>query len=69
MKAYGIQLELDSINTCNLPSSDLGIVTHLDGVPGHDSALSNSSMAPFLFFSFFTRLSTAFSAHFSSSSP
>jgi hypothetical protein len=39
------------------------------GVPGQDKARSKSSIAPFLFFSFFTRLSTAFSAHFSSSSP
>lgn len=55
--------------TCNRPSNDRGIVTHFDGCPGHDRALSNSSMAPLRFFNFFTKLSTAFSAHFSSSSP
>ena len=45
------------------------MVTHLLGCPGQLSALSSSSMAPFFFFNFFTRESTAFSAHFSSSSP
>lgn len=44
-------------------------MTHFDGVPGHERALSNSSTAPFRFLSFLTKLSTAFSAHFSSSSP
>lgn len=56
-------------DTCNLPSKLLGIVTHLLGVPGQERALSSSSMAPFFFLSFFTRASTALSAHFSSSSP
>ncbi|KAG9351786.1 hypothetical protein JZ751_023037 [Albula glossodonta] len=36
---------------------------------GQLKARSSSSIAPFFFFSFFTRESTAFSAHFSSSSP
>jgi len=45
------------------------MVTHFEGWPGQESARSSSSMAPLRFFSFFTRLSTAFSAHFSSSSP
>lgn len=45
------------------------MVTHLLGCPGQLSAFSNSSMAPLVFFSFFTSASTAFSAHFSSSSP
>lgn len=44
-------------------------VWHSLGCPGQLRALSSSSMAPFFFFSFFTRESTAFSAHFSSSSP
>lgn len=44
-------------------------MTHSDGWPGLARAFSNDSMAPRFFFSFFTRLSTAFSAHFSSSSP
>lgn len=39
------------------------------GCPGQLRALSSSSIAPFFFFSFLTRESTAFSAHFSSSSP
>ncbi|MEQ2176901.1 hypothetical protein GOODEAATRI_032917, partial [Goodea atripinnis] len=39
------------------------------GCPGQLRALSSSSIAPFFFFNFFTRESTAFSAHFSSSSP
>lgn len=56
-------------DTCSRPSRDLGMVTHLLGWPGQLSALSSSSMAPFFFFSFFTKESTAFSAHFSSSSP
>lgn len=55
--------------TCRRPSSERGIVTHFDGIPGADSARSRSSMAPFRFFNFLTKLSTAFSAHFSSSSP
>jgi len=45
------------------------MVTHLLGCPGQLSAFSNSSIAPLVFFSFLTRASTAFSAHFSSSSP
>lgn len=45
------------------------MVTHLLGWPGQLSARSSSSMAPFFFFNFFTKESTAFSAHFSSSSP
>lgn len=56
-------------DTCSRPSRDLGIVTHLLGCPGQLRALSSSSMAPFFFFNFFTKESTAFSAHFSSSSP
>lgn len=56
-------------DTCRRPSNDRGIVTHFDGTPGMDRARSRSSMAPLRFFSFFTRLSMAFSAHFSSSSP
>lgn len=56
-------------DTCSRPSSDRGMVTHLLGCPGLLRAFSKSSMAPFFFFSFFTRASTAFSAHFSSSSP
>ena len=39
------------------------------GLPGLESAVSKDSIAPFVFFSFFTNASTAFSAHFSSSSP
>lgn len=42
---------------------------YLLGWPGQLRALSNSSIAPFFFFNFFTNESTAFSAHFSSSSP
>lgn len=45
------------------------MVTHLLGCPGQLSAFSNSSMAPLDFFNFLTSASTAFSAHFSSSSP
>lgn len=45
------------------------MVTHLLGCPGQLSAFSNSSIAPLVFFSFLTSASTAFSAHFSSSSP
>lgn len=56
-------------DTWSRPSSDLGMVTHLLGCPGQLRAFSRSSMAPFFFFSFFTSASTAFSAHFSSSSP
>ena len=55
--------------TCNLPSNDLGIVTHLLGCPGQLRACSSASIDPFFFFNFFTSESTAFSAHFSSSSP
>lgn len=55
--------------TCSRPSKDRGMVTHFDGWPGQLSALSSSSTAPFFFFSFLTSESTAFSAHFSSSSP
>ena len=55
--------------TCSRPSKERGIVTHLLGWPGQLRALSSSSLAPFFFFNFFTRESTAFSAHFSSSSP
>lgn len=56
-------------DTCSRPSKERGIVTHLLGWPGQLRALSSSSMAPFFFFNFFTKESTAFSAHFSSSSP
>lgn len=56
-------------DTCNRPSSERGIVTHLLGCPGQLKAFSSSSKAPFFFFSFLTKESTAFSAHFSSSSP
>ena len=45
------------------------MVTHLVTVPGLLRACSNASSAPLVFFSFLTRASTAFSAHFSSSSP
>ena len=45
------------------------MVTHLEGCPGQERARSNSSNAPFVFFNFLTRVSTAFSAHRSSSSP
>ena len=45
------------------------MVTHLLGWPGQDSAASRVSSAPLFFLSFLTRASTAFSAHFSSSSP
>ena len=55
--------------TCRRPSKDLGRVTHLLATPGLLNAFSKSSKAPFFFLSFFTKLSTAFSAHFSSSSP
>lgn len=55
--------------TCRRPSSERGNVTHLLGAPGLLSARSSSSSAPFCFFSFLTSESTAFSAHFSSSSP
>lgn len=55
--------------TCSRPSRLLGMVTHLLGCPGQLSAFSNSSMAPLDFLSFLTSASTAFSAHFSSSSP
>lgn len=44
-------------------------MTQLLGWPGQLNAFSSSSIAPFFFFSFFTSASTAFSAHFSSSSP
>jgi len=57
------------MRTCNRPSRLLGMVTHLLGCPGQLSAFSSSSMAPLVFFSFLTSASTAFSAHFSSSSP
>jgi len=56
-------------DTWRRPSSDLGIVTHLLDWPGLLRAFSRSSKAPLFFFSFFTNESTAFSAHFSSSSP
>ena len=55
--------------TCNRPSRLLGIVTHFVTVPGLLRACSSASRAPLVFFSFLTRASTAFSAHFSSSSP
>lgn len=55
--------------TWSLPSKDLKIVTHLLCSSGLLRALSKSSMAPLFFFSFLTKASTAFSAHFSSSSP
>ena len=55
--------------TWRRPSELRVIVTHFDGWPGFDSALSSSLRAPFFFFSFFTKVSIAFSAHFSSSSP
>merc|ERR1719275_21159 len=45
------------------------MVTHLLGWPGQLRACSSVSKAPLFFFNFFTRASTAFSAHFSSSSP
>lgn len=69
---HTLNLKLGTISvrfTCNLPSKLLGIVTHLLGCPGQLSAFSNSSIAPFFFFNFLTNESTAFSAHFSSSSP
>lgn len=56
-------------DTWSRPSKERGIVTQLLGWPGQLSAFSSSSIAPFFFFSFFTNASTAFSAHFSSSSP
>ena len=56
-------------DTCSRPSKDRGIVTHLLAVPGQLKAFSRSSRAPFFFLSFLTSESTAFSAHFSSSSP
>lgn len=59
----------DKTRTCNRPSRLLGMVTHLLGCPGQLRAFSSSSMAPLVFFSFLTSASTAFSAHFSSSSP
>ena len=55
--------------TCNRPSRLLGIVIHFDSCPGILSAFSKSSIAPCFFFNFLTSASTAFSAHFSSSSP
>jgi hypothetical protein len=55
--------------TWSLPSKDLRIVTHLLCWSGQLRALSKSSMAPLFFFNFLTKASTAFSAHFSSSSP
>ena len=55
--------------TWSRPSRLLGIVTHFESCPGQLRARSRSSIAPFCFFSFFTSASTAFSAHFSSSSP
>lgn len=64
-----LTLFINNINTWSLPSRLLGIVTHLLGCPGQLSAFSNSSMAPLVFLSFLTSASTAFSAHFSSSSP
>ena len=45
------------------------MVTHLVTCPGLLRAVSSASIAPLVFFSFLTRASTAFSAHFSSSSP
>ena len=56
-------------HTCNRPSRLLGIVIHFDSCPGILSAFSKSSIAPCFFFNFLTSASTAFSAHFSSSSP
>ena len=35
------------------------MVTHLVGLPGLESAVSKDSIAPLVFFSFFTRASTA----------
>lgn len=57
------------IFTCNRPSKDLGIVIHFEFSLWDDRARSKSSITPFLFFNFFTKLSIAFSAHLSSSSP
>ena len=45
--------------TCSLPSRLLGMVTHLVGLPGLERAVSRDSIAPFVFFSFFTNASTA----------
>ena len=46
-------------STWSLPSRLLGMVTHLVGLPGLESAVSKDSMAPFVFFNFFTKASTA----------
>ena len=65
-----VNLELDNwLLACSRPSRDRAIVTHLLGRPGLLRAFSSSSRAPFFFFNFLTSESTAFSAHFSSSSP
>ena len=56
-------------DTCNRPSKLLGIVTQFERSPGQLRAFSRSCKAWGFFFSFFTNTSTAFSAHFSSSSP
>ena len=55
--------------TWSRPSSERGIVTHSVFGLCIDNAFSRASSAPFFFFNFLTRASTAFSAHFSSSSP
>ena len=55
--------------TCSLPSRLLGMVTQREGLLGWESAASRFCMACLSFLSFFTSASTAFSAHFSSSSP
>jgi hypothetical protein len=46
--------------TWSRPSRLRGMVTHLLGWPGQLSACSSDSIAPFVFFSFFTSASTAF---------
>lgn len=63
------QTEENAIFTCNRPSKDLGIVIQFEFSLCDESARSKSSITPFRFFNFFTKLSTAFSAHLSSSSP
>jgi hypothetical protein len=68
--SLSLSLSLFSLSlTWRRPSRLRGMVTHLLGWPGQLSACSSDSMAPLVFFNFFTRASTAFSAHFSSSSP
>ena len=56
---HGFRIFRKIFSTWSLPSRLLGMVTHLVGLPGLESAVSKDSMAPFVFFNFFTKASTA----------